>query len=214
MTINIQLGALAPKLRVQLRDQGIRFPPGISACLQSDADAITRLKIRGFITEKMADSARAKLIRLVGTHMKAKYDVARLPCGAEGPPMSKPLVLPSRATLERIRQYAEQATSETHPQVYDGLRRRHTRKVIYGGHVTNMCRACGETFPCATTQLLGERDSLLQNATDLPALLSPVEWAREAYIYLRNLGHGHRTFEKGCKCERCALLAQVVVADE
>lgn len=74
MTVNVQLGALAPKIRAQLRAQGIKFTTAIFACLQSDADAITRLKLRGFITEKAADSARKKLIRLIGTHLRLREE--------------------------------------------------------------------------------------------------------------------------------------------
>lgn len=56
--------------------------------------------------------------------------------------------------------------TETHPEVYDGLRRRHARKqIVETGHWTNMCKACGETWPCSTNQLLGERDGLFAERT-------------------------------------------------
>ena len=74
----------------------------------------------------------------------------------------------------QLRAHLAQRTAalETHPAAYDGLRSRHTRMVIREtGHVTNMCRVCGETYPCSTAQLLGERDGLLQRLqalADLP----------------------------------------------
>lgn len=73
MRLKIRLGALAPKLYQQLNDAGIdgyniehidRF--------QKDADAISRLSVKGFISESVAGKARARLMKNICTYLESR----------------------------------------------------------------------------------------------------------------------------------------------
>ena len=64
MKLSIRLGALAPKIKEQLDSEGITDYDEI--CLdvfQKDADAISRLSIRGLIPESIAVKARVRLMK-------------------------------------------------------------------------------------------------------------------------------------------------------
>lgn len=65
--MEIALGALAPKLIEQLAGQ---VDANILAQLDKDADAITRLYIRGYIAPSIADKARKRLVKEIGKHME------------------------------------------------------------------------------------------------------------------------------------------------
>lgn len=56
----IELGAMAPKLQEQLK--GNRISQDNIDLWQMDADAITRLHLRGFISEAVTEAARKKLV--------------------------------------------------------------------------------------------------------------------------------------------------------
>ena len=58
----IRLGAITPPLKAQL--QGI-LPAGELDIYDKDADAISRLAVRGLITEAAATRARKRLIRSI-----------------------------------------------------------------------------------------------------------------------------------------------------
>lgn len=61
--MNIVLGALAPSLSEQLDGY---LPADDLEHLDKDADAITRLYIRGLMTKTRADAARGKLCKEIG----------------------------------------------------------------------------------------------------------------------------------------------------
>jgi hypothetical protein len=65
--MEIALGALAPKLIEQLAGQ---VDANTLALLDKDADAITRLYVRGYITPSVADKARKRLVKEIGKHME------------------------------------------------------------------------------------------------------------------------------------------------
>lgn len=60
--MQIELGALAPKLIEQLAGHVSGFDLAI---LDEDADAITRLYVRGYLSPSMADRARKKLVKKI-----------------------------------------------------------------------------------------------------------------------------------------------------
>lgn len=61
ITLEISAGAMSPKLSEQIARQGMSADKRELALLQKDADAITRLSIRRFISDKEASRARRKL---------------------------------------------------------------------------------------------------------------------------------------------------------
>jgi len=64
-TIQISLGAIAPKIITQLDEQGIVCDLEVIKHLQRDADAIARLSIQGFIPDAVAHTARKKLVKKI-----------------------------------------------------------------------------------------------------------------------------------------------------
>lgn len=58
--MNIRYGALAPKLIQQISVKE-KYQEKIVQFFQEDADSITRLLVRGLLTQREADSARKKL---------------------------------------------------------------------------------------------------------------------------------------------------------
>jgi len=66
MSVSLEFGALAPPLREQLKDAGlvIRYKRNL-AHYQRDADAITRIVIRGLISDSQARTARKRLMRRI-----------------------------------------------------------------------------------------------------------------------------------------------------
>lgn len=63
MQIAITFGAMAPKIREQIKSAGLTADMvGITHC-QSDADALTRLAIRGIIPESAVSAGRKKLLK-------------------------------------------------------------------------------------------------------------------------------------------------------
>jgi hypothetical protein len=78
MKKNIKFGALAPKLRAQLREQKLRVKDADKlAHLQRDADAVSRLLIRGLITEGMAHLARKQIVDQLLALNPSLVDVVR-----------------------------------------------------------------------------------------------------------------------------------------
>ena len=63
MKLKIELGALSPKLSVQL--EGL-LPPEKLAVFDGHATAITRLHIHGLISDAESDRARKRLMRKIG----------------------------------------------------------------------------------------------------------------------------------------------------
>ena len=67
----LYFGALAPKLIDQLPDAadilGSRMDP-----YQKDADAITRLKVRGIMSDNEAHRARTRLVKAIGKALSVR----------------------------------------------------------------------------------------------------------------------------------------------
>lgn len=59
--IELEIGALAPKIAAQMKNQGIKIEQGDLDQLQKDADAIVRLHIRGFLNDSTVKKVREKL---------------------------------------------------------------------------------------------------------------------------------------------------------
>jgi hypothetical protein len=59
--MDIRLGAMAPNLAEQL--DGLGIPADKLEAINNDAHAITRLKVRGKLTEREADAARKRLVK-------------------------------------------------------------------------------------------------------------------------------------------------------
>lgn len=64
--MQIELGALCKPLSEQLKGY---IPDDKLKVMDADADAITRLLLRGFIPESIAKKARQKLVRAVQVQM-------------------------------------------------------------------------------------------------------------------------------------------------
>ena len=58
-------GALAPMIATQLRDAEVGFDAQDIDQLQRDADAITRLSVRHYLTEAATNRARRRLTKAV-----------------------------------------------------------------------------------------------------------------------------------------------------
>lgn len=70
MTLQIVFGALSESIAKQLSAQGYRLKS--SALYQKDADAITRLLIRGLIPESQANDARKRLMKSIGDELRRR----------------------------------------------------------------------------------------------------------------------------------------------
>ncbi len=68
----LSLGALAPLICEQLREQGLRMDlePLARQCLQQDADELSRLRVRGILTESESDRARRRLMKEIAKHVR------------------------------------------------------------------------------------------------------------------------------------------------
>ena len=64
-TISVHFGALCPSIAEQLIEQGVVTIPDEINHFQKDADATTRLLIRGLLTDSQTRSARQKLINKI-----------------------------------------------------------------------------------------------------------------------------------------------------
>ena len=69
----LSMGALSPPLHEQIRASKEACAP-----YQRDADAITRLHIRGLITDRQAHAARMKLIRALDKDKGVRASVRRI----------------------------------------------------------------------------------------------------------------------------------------
>lgn len=65
MMLSLHFGAFVQPLKQQLRDAKVKAPAGSVSAWQQDADAITRLVIRGLLTDSAAQAARRKLLRTI-----------------------------------------------------------------------------------------------------------------------------------------------------
>lgn len=62
MKVAITFGAMAPRISEQLESQGCAAKTADMVAWQRDAEAITRLSVRGLISEAAMTSARRKLL--------------------------------------------------------------------------------------------------------------------------------------------------------
>ena len=69
MNVNIIFGALSPNIETQLSSQGLTFNGNVEA-LQNDIDAITRLAVRGLLTDSAINAARKKIMKNISKNSK------------------------------------------------------------------------------------------------------------------------------------------------
>ena len=65
MRLALSIGALADPIKKQLKAQGIDLSAKDSKALQSDVDAINRLRIRGLLTDAEGRKACQRFMNLV-----------------------------------------------------------------------------------------------------------------------------------------------------
>ena len=66
MKIGINFGAMCDSVAKQVNAQGLTLGPRFRAnTVQADADAITRLAVRGYLTQTQTHAARKKLIHFI-----------------------------------------------------------------------------------------------------------------------------------------------------
>lgn len=68
-TATFHFGALAEPLAEQLRRQGVSSTV-VDTALQSDVDAITRLNVRGILSDTAADKARQKIVTMISRSLR------------------------------------------------------------------------------------------------------------------------------------------------
>lgn len=68
--IRIGFGALAPSLKKQLDEQRFRYDKSAIDHFQKDADAITRLRVRGLMPAGEVEKERKKLVNKIAAHVE------------------------------------------------------------------------------------------------------------------------------------------------
>jgi hypothetical protein len=63
--VGIRFGAMSPPIKDQLGEQGWWLPDDVSEAIQKDADAITRLAVRGLLGSNAKMRAHEKLVKNV-----------------------------------------------------------------------------------------------------------------------------------------------------
>lgn len=66
-TLKLRFGAMPPFIREQLIEQGFTFENNEIEHFQKDADAITRLRVRGLIPDSQIDKMNKKLINKIAS---------------------------------------------------------------------------------------------------------------------------------------------------
>ena len=69
-TLGLHFGALSPTIETQLKEQGLYLDHESVDHCQKDANAITRLMVRGLIPMSVAEKARKKLVNVMGKEVK------------------------------------------------------------------------------------------------------------------------------------------------
>ena len=72
MKLRIKFGVFSPPLLSQLGHQGVNVPTKLLDHWQRDADAISRLSGRGWLTDKETHQARARLFKAILRHPNTK----------------------------------------------------------------------------------------------------------------------------------------------
>lgn len=85
MKLTLQFGAMAPKLAEQL-DGIARLPKSLLSAFQQDADAVTRLAVRGLLPDGETAKARKRLLKRVAAQVEFArgVDEAIAPARAPG----------------------------------------------------------------------------------------------------------------------------------
>lgn len=65
MKLELTFGAMAPDIAQQLAYQGLTAKPRAIDHWQKDADAITRLAVRGILSDAAKSAARRKLLKTI-----------------------------------------------------------------------------------------------------------------------------------------------------
>lgn len=68
-TIGIRLGALSDPIADQLKNQNFKFDEKEIAQFQHDAEALTRLRVRGYIADSVMDKLSQKLANKIQVHV-------------------------------------------------------------------------------------------------------------------------------------------------
>lgn len=63
MSVEIRMGGMSPKISQQLRGKGL--PMQMLRHFDKDADAITRLYVRGFLTNRECSASRERLAKKI-----------------------------------------------------------------------------------------------------------------------------------------------------
>jgi hypothetical protein len=67
----LRFGALSPLIKAQLDQQGLLYEKDEVHHFQKDADAINRLRIRGYIPDSQLNKIHQKLMKKIGSHVTA-----------------------------------------------------------------------------------------------------------------------------------------------
>jgi hypothetical protein len=62
-TLKLRFGAMSPTIKQQLKEQGYKMDATDCVHFQKDAEAITRLRIRGMLNDSQCKSAHDKLFK-------------------------------------------------------------------------------------------------------------------------------------------------------
>lgn len=67
--LGLRFGGMAPSIADQLNEQGFLFSKSEVSHFQKDADAVTRLRIRGLIPAAQVDKSFNKITKLIAAHV-------------------------------------------------------------------------------------------------------------------------------------------------
>ena len=71
-SFTLSMGCLAPRIEEQLTDQSLRLDldPHRRQLLQQDVDDVSRLFVRGVLSDSEATKARRRIIKFIKQHLK------------------------------------------------------------------------------------------------------------------------------------------------
>jgi len=70
--VQLRYGAMSDTISKQLTVQGFKFDKKLCEHWQKDADAITRIRIRGILTANQTEKARIKLLNIIAKTLNPK----------------------------------------------------------------------------------------------------------------------------------------------
>lgn len=68
--LGIYFGAISDAIGVQLSQQGFKYDQKVVEQFEKDADALTRLRMRGLLTDSITDNINKKLFKKIERHVK------------------------------------------------------------------------------------------------------------------------------------------------